>query len=155
MLTIQKLPGLSYFAQQVVLPTLSLGSADMQNPFVLLPMPGEKAEFQPLTVDFLVDEKMENYKAIYDWITGLAFPEKHEQYTAFNSTDQIAGSEIKKNTSDASLVVLGNHNNPIQTIQFYDCWPESLQSLTFLSNSQDVQYLVGSVTFRYSYYKFV
>lgn len=155
MFTVQKLPKLSYFAQQVVLPTISLGAAEVQNPFVTVPQPGERLEFQPLTIDFLVDQNMDNYKAINDWMMGLGFPENYEQYSSWNASDEISGNQLKKNSSDASLIVLGNHNNPIQTIQFYDIWPESLQSLTFVSNVQDVQYLVGSVTFRYSHYKFV
>ena len=155
MFTLQKLPKLSYFAQQINLPTISLTSAEVQTPFVMVPTPGEKLDFTPLTVEFLIDEKMENYKAIHDWMAGLGFPENYEQYKSFNGSDDVGGSELKRNTSDATLIVLGNHNTPIQTIQFYDCWPESLESITFTSTTQDVQYLIGSVTFRYSYYKFI
>lgn len=127
----------------------------MQNPMIVVPLPGEQMTFEPLTLDFLVDERMENYRAIYDWITGLGFPENHSQYTTWNSTDPLSGSELKKNASDATLSILDGSNNVIQNIQFYDCWPETLGSLTFLSSSQDVQYLVGSVTFRYTSYKFI
>lgn len=155
MFSINKLPNLSYFAQSVSLPVITLGAAEVATPFVTIATPGEKPEFGSLSVQFLVDEKMENFKAIHNWINGLGFPDNYEQYSEFNRGDSVNNSEYSKNTSDATLIVLGNNNNPIQTIQFYDCWPDSLGSLTFTSNNQDVQYLVGEVTFRYSHYQFV
>ena len=155
LLTIQKLPEISFFAQTVALPQLSLSPAEVNSPFVQIPTPGDIADFSPLSVQFLVDDQMSNYKALYSWITGLAFPDSNQQYTDFVNTDALSVSDYKKMVSDATLIILGNHNNPIQTVQFYDCWPESIGSLSFTSNVQDVQYLVGDVSFRYSHYKFL
>lgn len=156
MFTLQRAPGLKYFCQEVSIPTVSLPEATQLNPFVKVPIAGDQLEYDTLRVQFLVDEKMENYKAVHEWITGLGFPEKYDQYTntlAVNTTPGL--SEVAKSSSDATLVILGNDNNPIQTIQFVDCVPQSLDSLTFVSTNQDVQYLIGNVTFAYTYYKFV
>ena len=156
MFSIAKLPEVSYFCQEVNLPTLSLGSSVQNNPMITNYLPGDMLEFSPLTVQFLVDENMSNYKAIHNWMIGLGFPENHTQYdsmlaSAINSNS----SNTAKAYSDAVLGVLGNTGNTIQTIQFIDIYPESLESLTFLSTSQDVQYLVGVATFRYTHYKFI
>jgi hypothetical protein len=43
----------------------------------------------------------------------------------------------------------------VQTAQFHDLFPVTLDSLVFQSTNQDVQYLVGNATFRYGYYKFI
>lgn len=153
--TIDKLPMLSYFAQSVSLPIITLSPAEVSTPFVNIAVPGEKPEFGSLAVQFLIDEKMENFKAIHNWINGLGFPDDYLQYTNFNNTDTINTNEYSKNTSDATLIILGNNNNPIQSIKFYDCWPDSVGSLSFTSNTQDVQYLVGDVSFKYSHYAFV
>ena len=156
MFTIEKLPSLSFFCQEVTLPALTLPEASQLNPFTKISLAGDQLEFDTLRVQFLVDEKMENYKAIHYWLISLGFPETHEQYKNYMDSASIQGlSEVAKSSSDATLVVLGNNNTPIQTIQFVDCLPESLESMTFVSNAQDVQYLVGSVTFRYTNYKFV
>lgn len=100
---------------------------------------------------------MQNYKAIHNWLIGLGFPENHQQYSDMLDASVIPNdmSKVIRSYSDASLTVLGNDRTPIQTIQFIDLYPESLESLTFLSTSQDVQYLVGSATFRYTNYKFI
>lgn len=156
MFSIQRIPALSYFCQEVMLPSITLPEVTQFTPFSKVPVAGDQLDFGQLTIQFLVDEKMENYKAIHNWIVGLGFPENYQQYTdTIGQADLNTMSEIAKSYSDATLSVLGNDNNPIQTVLFVDCMPQSLESMTFTSTSQDVQYLIGSVTFSYSYYKFV
>lgn len=155
MFSVQKLPQINFFCQQVNLPGITLGAPEFGNPFNVAPIPGDTLTYDTLDVQFLVDENMENYRAIYNWVVALGFPETYEQYLNFvNSNDLNQTSELAKNYSDASLVILGSNNKPSQTIQFHDAFPVSISSLTFQSTNQDVQYLVGSATFRYGYYKF-
>jgi len=154
--TLQRLSSLSYFCQEVSLPSVTLPSATQLTPLSKIPLSGDQIDFGDLTVQFLIDDKMENYKAIHNWIVGLGFPENYQQYTTTIGGAIPAGmSEVAKSSSDATLVILGNDNNPIQVIQFADCIPQSLESITFTSTTQDVTYLIGSVNFSYSYYKFV
>ena len=156
MFSVQRLPSLTYFCQEVNLPSLTLSSAIQSTQYSQIMLAGDMLEYSPLTVQFLVDQTMSNYKAIHDWINGLGFPENNQQYTNMLATSTNSmGSEVAKSYSDGTLAILGNNNLPIQTVQFVDMYPESIESITFLSTSQDVQYLVGTVTFRYSYYKFV
>lgn len=155
MFSIQRLPKVSFFCQEVNLPTLTLGNFPQSTPFSQVIIAGETLDYAPLTIQFLVDDVMGNYKSIHDWMIGLGFPENHTQYQSMLDESPTTGSNVKKSYSDGSLSVLGPNNSIIQTIQFIDLIPESLDSLTFLSTSQDVQYLAGSATFRYSYYKFV
>jgi hypothetical protein len=156
MFTLQRLPELSFFCQEISLPSISLPEATQLNPFSKIPLSGDQIEFDTLRVQFLVDEKMSNYKSIHNWIIGLGFPENNSQYTQEIEGATILGSsEVARSSSDATLIILGNNNKPIQVIQFSDCVPESLESITFTSTNQDVQYLIGSASFRYSYYKFI
>ena len=111
-------------------------------------------EFSDLTIPFLVDADMGNYKAIFNWLRGLGFPENHAQYTEQVSA-ALSTSEVQASTSDATLSILGSNGQTVQTILFVDCIPLALDGLTFTSTSQDVQYLVGTATFKYSYYKFI
>ena len=156
MFTLARLPSLSFFCQEVSLPAITLPEATQLTPFTKVPLSGDQIDFDTLRVQFLIDEKMANYRAIHDWIVGLGFPQNNEQYTFEVGNSPVPGlSEVAKSSSDASLVILGNNNTPIQVIQFADCVPESLESITFASTNQDVQYLIGSCSFRYSYYKFI
>lgn len=156
MFSIQKLPELNYFCQQANLPGIILGVPEFGNPFNTTPIPGDHLTYDQLNVQFLVDENMTNYKSIYNWIVALGFPNSYDQYLTFiNADDRGITSELAKNYSDATLSILGANNKVIQTVQFHDLFPMSIDSLVFQSTNQDVNYLVGNATFRYSYYKFL
>lgn len=154
-LTITKLPTLSFFCQQVNLPGLSLGVPEQATPFSVQPIPGEMLTYDTLQVQFLVDSEMANYKAIHNWLIGLGFPESYDQYKQFVASDTHNGYELAKNLSDGTLQILTGTNAIAQSIKFVDMFPVSIGSLTFQSTNTDVQYLVGDVTFRYGWYKFV
>jgi len=154
--TIQKLPELNFFAQSVNLPGITLGSPEYGNPFQVQPIPGESLTYDQLTVQFLIDENMTNYQAIYNWIVALGFPNDYEQYTTFVSEDNRGiTSELATNYSDATLQILSGNNQVVKTVQFVDLFPIALDSLQFAGTNTDVQYLIGNATFRYGYYKFL
>lgn len=158
MFSIAKLPELTYFCQEVNLPSVNIINIDQANPFVRIPQPGDVLNYDYLRVQFLIDNKMKNYKAIFDWLYGLGFPESNEDYTGFVSNEVAGGvvpSAYPNLFSDATLTILDNNNNPIQTAIFTDCFPITLDSITFNSTNSDIQYLVGNATFSYTLYKFV
>ena len=138
---IQKLPQMSYFCQQVNLPGIILGEPTIANPFTTQPIPGEHITYDQLNVQFLVDEQMANYKAIYNWIIALGFPNDYEQYTTFVNEDQRGlTSELAKNYSTGTMQILGNTNNVVRTVTFNDLFPVSISTLDFQSTNQDVLY---------------
>jgi hypothetical protein len=154
-LSIQKLPTVSYFCQEATIPDVTLGAIPFATPLSMIQVPDDILTYGDLVVNFLVDENMTNYKALYNWMKGLGFPSDHIEYSDFIATDaQLGKSEFAKNYSDGSLSVLSSANNVVQTIKFIDLYPMSLGSLQFGSNQSDVQYLVGNATFRYTYYEF-
>lgn len=156
MFTIQKLPELNFFAQSVNIPGITLGSPEYGNPFQVQPIPGESLTYDQLTVQFLIDEKMTNYQALYNWIVALGFPNDYEQYTTFVSEDNRGiTSELATNYSDATLQILSGNNQVVKTVQFIDLFPIAIDSLQFSGTNTDVQYLIGNATFRYGYYKFL
>ena len=138
MFQIQKLPGLTYFCQRVNLPALTASSSLQATPFGNINQRGDILEYSDLTVEFLIDAKMENYKAINSWMVDTPELSKAEDYF-----------------SDGFIHVLDTNNQTVQTIQFSSMTPVSLEGITFETTSADVQYLVGSVTFRYTNYKFI
>ena len=151
-----KLPSISFFCQQANLPGLTFGDPAFANPFASVPLPGDHITYDTLNVNFLIDENMANYRAIWNWIIALGFPQTYDQYITFVNADQSGVlNELAKNYSDATLEILGANNQPTATIQFIDIFPVSLDSIMFQSTNQDVPYLVGNATFRYSYYKFI
>lgn len=159
--SIQKLPELTYFAQEVNLPGISFGEAILANPLAPVPIPGDQITYEQLNVRFLIDENMANFKAIHDWMRGLGFPESHTEYSTFQADDsKMPGQdpnlipELTKNYSDGTLQILGSNNQPVRTIAFVDLFPTILSTIQFQSTSGDVQYLIGDATFRYTRYDF-
>lgn len=154
--SIAKLPNISYFSQQVNLPGIQLGDPSFTNPFASVPVPGDMLTYDLLNVQFLVDANMKNYLSIYNWLVALGFPKSYEQYSSFSNEDEIMlFNDLATNYSDGVLEILDNNNNPLKTVKFVDMFPTSLESLTFQSTRQDVNYLVGNVSFRFSYYEFI
>jgi len=155
-LDIEKLPNVSYFCQEATIPDISLSSIPVPTPLAQIQIPDTIINYGDLVVNFLIDEKMENYTALYNWVKGLGFPTDHQEYTDLLNQDQQPNKlELSKNYSDASLHILSSSNNVVKTIRFIDLMPISLASLQFGSNLTDVQYLQGNAIFRYTYYELI
>jgi hypothetical protein len=152
---VTKLPDLSFFAQEVNLPGITLGEPEFGTPFARIPIPGETLQYEQLQLTFLVDEGMKNYRSIYNWMIALGFPQSYDQYITLASDDTVNYSELATNYSDATLLILNNNNMANQVVSFKDVFPVALDSLQFSSTQNDVQYLMGRVSFRFSYYNFL
>lgn len=154
--SVTKLPELSFFCQEANIPQLILPEASFTNPLSNVPVPGEKLQFGPLTIVFLLDAQMKNYQAIHTWMLELGFPKSHEQYRKFvrDNTNLLSTTELAAGYSDAVLTILSNTNNPIKTIRFVDAFPTSLQSVQLMTDTSQVAYLAGVATFVYNYYEF-
>ena len=134
----KKYPNAQYMVQTIALPDMSISPAVLNTPKRNIGLAPDKIEYNPFDLTFLVDEKMQNYKEIHDWILGLV-------------TEDDYG--VRK-ARDVTLQVLNSHNNVSQEIQFIDAFPINLSSLPFDATTTDIQYLTAAVTFQYSYFKF-
>jgi len=152
--SIAKFPEVSYFMQEVNLPDISLGEAMQVSSVHDIRLPGDTMEFGDLQINFIIDERMENYTAISDWIFGLGFPKGHEQFTKFIKSERNdkSRSVSSKTVSDCTLSILNSDNLPLKTFTFVDAFPKSLSGISFSSINSDVTYLVASCTLAYSYY---
>lgn len=154
LLTINKLPLVSFFSQGVDLPGINLPAAMQATPLANAFFAGDKIQYDSLNINFLVDENMNNFYEIYNWINGLGFPEDHLQYTNFQAMDTFNTSEAAKNASDGNLAILNNSNVTVRNIKFMDLIPTKLDSLMLASTSNDTVYLQGRVTFSFTAYEF-
>ena len=138
-----------------------------------IPFPGDKVTYQDLAISFLVDENLNNYKEIHDWIIGLGFTT--ESYTIFRlyrdtGTDRFPGSTsgatVPNNEysstladggtySDATLTILNSKNIAVTEIRFHNIFPTSLGALSYDVQASDVNYLQSNVDFSYMYYEIV
>lgn len=143
-LQIKKTPTLNYFVQKVTIPSVSLGTADVDTPFTKIPFPGTRLTFGNLQVTFKVDEDMKNYLEIFDWMKSMGFPDNFEQYAGIASKSIQSGDGI---FSDITLLTLSSAMNPNMELTFFDCFPVDLSSMDMDSTLPDVDYLTATVTF--------
>ena len=155
-LHISNLPEMEFFCQEVNIPDITLGEVNFDNPLSRTPLPGDKLDFGNLEVQFLVDEDMKNYKAVWNWMIGLGFPRNWTDYQNYsNRTNQIQQNKgVSKDTTDATLAILTNNSNQNIIINLRGLFPVSLGGLTFSSTDGDVNFLVGRASFAFDYYEF-
>ena len=168
-MSINRIPKVSWFLTSAQVPGVNLGQTMIATPLLDQQLPGDKLTFEPLNVTFLVDEELQNYRELWDWLIGIGFPEQHPQYTdvlgASNrsttySRAEDAGPRDNQTPSDsalysdASMIIYNSKNIPKLKINFKDIYPTSLSALEYSNQDTDVDYLSGIVTFNYLYYTF-
>jgi len=167
-----KLPNVEFFVQTANIPGITLGEVTMPTPLKEISIPGDKITYASLDVSFLVDENLNNYKEIHDWITGLGFPQDHKQFGTLlaTSSDRFSGSTASTaatgtNTarplseggiySDATLTVLNSKNIAKTEIRFQNVYPVTLGGLSYDIKANDVSYITVNASFNYMYYDIV
>lgn len=142
--SIVKLPATNFFVQGTNIPSVSLPPASYPNPNVNIPLPGDHVQFDPLIITFAVDEDMKNYIELFNWISGLGFPETTEQYRGL--TKQQKGFGV---FSDAELIVLDGKHIPNIKFTFVDAFPTNLSEINLEYTDTDIEYRVCTATFYY------
>ena len=147
-----KYPKVDFFCNTARIPEITLATVTQATYLKDIEIPGEKITYGDLTIQFLVDENMENYKIIYDWITGLGFPETAQQFKD-QTTDDDGQREMMEQFADGTLRILNSNFNEIAKVKFLNLFPVSLTSLDFDATSMDVNYFTASATFKYTVYQ--
>jgi hypothetical protein len=151
--TLARFPKISFFSNTAKIPEIILGTATQPSYLKDLDVPGEKLTYGDLIISFLVDENLENYMAVHNWLTGLGFPETTQQFKNLTSNDNIR--DLKNQYSDGSLSILNSNFRTTANVKFKDLFPISLTSLDFDNNVQDIQYFTAEATFKYTVYSIV
>ena len=166
---INQLPKVEFFTTEANLPGIDMGFTQQNTPFKDIPIIGDKLTYGSLEITFIVDEYLENYISLHNWMTGLGFPSSRQQFSKFRdvesnvgagqkavpSVDQVGTATPDKNLySDAFLMLLSNKNNAIVEVIFETVFPVSLSSLSYSQNATDVDYMSATCTFQYQIYRF-
>ena len=150
--TMNRLPNIEYFAQSFEFPLLSLNETNgIQTPFNKLIIAGDHLTFDYFSITFKIDENMQSYFEIFDWMVALGKPDSFDQYSTLVSTTTTQSQAIM---SDADLIILNSTMEPNLKITFLDCLPVHLSGFKLDSTADDVQYLTATAEFKcreYSY----
>ena len=166
---IHQLPKVEFFSTAATIPAIALSDVIVPTPFKTIPMMGDQLTYDNLSISFIVDEYLENYLSIHEWMTAIGFPKNRTQFSQFKSntsnTPSTASSpsndigDVQKPTSvnalfsDATLTVLSNKNNPIVNVFFRDLYPIAMTGLSYNQAATDVEYLTAEITFAYQLYE--
>ena len=167
-------PQTTFFITRVNVPGMTLGTTIVPTPLLDVPFVGEKLVFDNVDMTFIVDEHLENYREIHNWMVNIGFPRAHGQFMAqerpANTVDRniINPTLRNKNASTGSpgmqpdrslysriaIDVLSSKNNPILRIDFLEAFPVALGSLQYGVDNTDTDYLIADVSFQYMLYEF-
>jgi len=164
---IHQLPKVEFFTLSANVPGISAGTVTQATPFKDIPLMGEKLDYANLSISFIVDEYLENYISLHNWMVGIGFPEKREQFQIYRDVTSdtpasgktppvdLIGKAVPDIAlfSDAFIQILSNKNNPIVEVNFENAFPISLSALDYTQNATDVDYMVATADFAYQIYE--
>ena len=169
--SINQLPKVEFFTTAANIPDITLSDVVIPTPFKPIPVMGQNLTYGNLSLSFIVDEFLENYRELHDWLTGIGFPKDRKQFKDFRSNTSNTGTasatpvqdvgKVGKTVpdaamfSDATLTVLSNKNNPIVEVRFSNLYPVSLGALEFNQGATDVEYLTTTADFTYQLYEII
>jgi len=149
--SLSKNPKVSFFCNSARIPEINLGTAIFSTYLKSIEVPGEKLEYSDFYLKFLVDENMENYMAIHNWITGLGFPETTAQFKSLTTGDDGL-RDLNLQFSDGTLRILNSNYRDVAIVKFQDLFPVSLSALEFEASETDYNYFTAEVVFKYTIY---
>ena len=152
--TLAKFPKVDFFSNSARIPELNLELTTQASYLKNIDVPGERLSYGDFTLRFLVDENMENYQSIYDWLTGLGFPETTKEFAEIIK-DKDGQRDPKEAFCDGTLRILNSNFREVGKVKFNDLFPISLTSLEFDATNTDVQFFTAEATFKYTLYKLV
>jgi len=146
-------PKTDFFCNSANIPGINLGVAIQPNYLKMIDHPGDMLTFEDLSLTFLVDENLENYMEIQNWMRGLGFPESIQQFMDYQ--DEYKKGKFNDNfpeQSEATLEILNSNYKPQAKVKFKGVFPFSLTTLQFDARERDYTYFTATATFKYTIY---
>jgi hypothetical protein len=139
-------PNLEFFCQDFTHPGMIMNAVEV--PFRKLqsiPFVGDKLTFNELLANIIVDENMDAYNEMYNWMrTNLDN----------NENSRLEDAGIRPPTvSDIVLSILSSHNNVTKQIRYIDCMPVALTDVQFQSTASGTEFVTFGASFRFSYFE--
>jgi hypothetical protein len=124
---------------EISIPGISLNATIQSSRYSDVKHPGDKLEYEDLSLEFLVDEELKNYQEISDWL---------------KSIESTSHTEINKVISDSKIAIYDSSHKLIGTYTFKDSFPVSLSSIQLSVNETGVVFPMATVTLTYASYEF-
>lgn len=126
---------LNYFCQTAQIPGITAVGTETPFKGSVAYMQANRIDYDPLTVQFLIDESFENYFYLYNWIRRDTTKEQPPTFQ-----------------QDGTLHILTGNKTPNVKVFFHGLYPQMLSSIDFESSVTDSSPLLCNCTFRYQYF---
>ena len=168
-LVFNRIPKTTWFCTAANIPGISLGEAQYPTPMLDTFVTGDKLTFETLNITFIVDEELQNYRELWDWMVGIGAPVNHDQWKTVitkgdgavrefgtEDTDPRTKTTYEESNlySDATLIVYNSKNMAKVNVNFKNMFPTNISSLEYSQALTDVEYFTATANFRYLYYEF-
>ena len=115
-LAFNRLPKTTWFCTAANIPGITLGEAQYATPMSDMIVTGDKLTFETLNITFIVDEELQNYRELWNWLVGMGAPKERSQWAAelakgnSPTTENIAAKSESNIYSDATLIIYNSKN---------------------------------------------
>ena len=137
---LSRIEGVIYAAQTVELPAITMTERNVNARLVDYGQPGEKLIFDKLNIQFIVDENLDNYMELVDWMWQCVNPNKG---TWKNDSSML---------SDGVLTAYNKHKKPTKHFRFHSCFPSIVGPLMYSNAGTDNRHMTCNVTLSYTYW---
>ena len=140
-------PNLEFFCQNVTHPGMLMTAVEV--PFRRIsgvPVPGESLTFNELSCNILLDENLEGYSEMFNWVRRLLETNMGQSRVSMTEPPTYA---------DITLSILSSHNNQTKQIRYLDAVPTSLGDINFESTASGSEFITFNASFRFTYFELV
>jgi hypothetical protein len=150
--SIPRLTATQFFCQAINIPGLNAQSATQPTPLIDLNVPGDKLNYDDLTVEFLVDEELLSWLAVHDWLKGITKSTSFEDYKNLKHLSMYSETVPYPQYADAELTTLSANNTPKTKIKFVDLFPVALSGIPLDIRVGSEHTITATSTFKFKRY---
>lgn len=135
-----EIPGeeqLNYFVQKTSLPSVSMNGIDTPYRNNQGALPSNRIDYEPVSMEFIVDEDYDNYDSIRMWMHRI---EKNNR-------------PLIQELSDISLFLTSSNKRINKKVVFYSAFPVYLTEIPLESATSDANLSTCTVIFRFQYFE--
>lgn len=158
----QRMPNTSVLVQGCNLPGVTTNLARVGVPGPQLKFTGDKLNYEPLTITYMIDEEFRVHQELYAWLVGATGAEDRARYVPKFMDDQkdFLWDEVNPATryhratsTTAGLTIVSGGSKPLLRILFFNVYISALGPVDFNTTTLDTTIpLVSTATFEYDYW---
>lgn len=156
-MVIDLLPTVQYNLQQVTIPTITGGEAELANRFNpgKTFIPGNTLDYGTLDCTFLLDKRFTSYREILRWLKGINHPDEHSDFTDWVEKGNTIRPDQRfaQTMSNIELFATDAAGRPLAEWIFYNAFPTSLDGPQYDATLTDTEYLTSTVSFRFTHFE--